>query len=55
MKVAESELIKCRECGLIFGEDDAEICKKCGEMICPKCNTCGCPKREKLHFSGRFA
>ena len=37
-----SELIKCRECGLVFGQDEALICSKCLEHICPKCGSCGC-------------
>ena len=51
-----SMLIKCSECGFIFGEDEAIICRKCREHICPKCGKCGCrPQREGLHLSTRFA
>ena len=54
--LATSELIKCRECGLIFGEDDADVCCRCHQHICPKCGTCGClVQREGLHLSPRFA
>ena len=42
----ESRLIKCGECGYIFGEDEAQVCRKCHEHICPKCLACGCDVRD---------
>ncbi len=45
MVVAESKLEECLSCGFIFGEDDADICLRCGELRCPKCSVCGCDKR----------
>ena len=53
--VMESELIKCRKCGLTFGEDEAEICRRCHEHICPKCSCCGCLPPEELYLRARFA
>lgn len=41
--VMESEILKCRDCGYEFGEDEAEICKQCHQHICPRCSVCGCP------------
>ena len=42
--VMEGRIIICRECGYKFGEDEAEICRRCHEHICPECQACGCRK-----------
>ena len=42
MRIAESQVIRCRECKYEFGTDDAKVCWKCHEHICPKCGACGC-------------
>ena len=51
--VMESRVIRCRDCGYEFGEDEAEICKQCHQHICPKCSTCGCPTSYR-GFIGRI-
>ena len=52
--VMESRLIKCLNCGLVFGEDEAEVCRRCHEHICPECGFCGCPDtRQPLSFTYR--
>ncbi len=44
--IKRNELIKCRECEYEFGEDEAEVCRRCHEHICPKCFDCGCDNRD---------
>jgi len=42
--IKRNELIKCRECEYEFGEDEADICRKCHSHICPKCKRCLCAR-----------
>lgn len=51
--VAEGQKIQCRECGHIFGEDEAEVCRRCHEHICPRCFACSCPDLGRMSYNER--